>query len=105
MEHFECPDCGPHVAADENGCCSTCGRDTIVAKCDCLSGRDKTTIDCDQCKAGVQLRALDTIFFMGHMSQAQALRELGLIEEQYAQLAEAEGLPRLALEIRELMQT
>lgn len=101
MEHFECPDCGPHVAADEDGRCSTCGRDTVVVKCDCL----KTPVGCDLCKAGVQLRALDTIFFMGHMSQAQALRELGLIEEQYAQLAEAEGLPRLAVEIRELMQT
>lgn len=37
MEHFECPDCGSHVAADEDGCCSTCGADTAVTKCNCLS--------------------------------------------------------------------
>lgn len=23
-----CPECGPHVRIDEDGCCATCGRDT-----------------------------------------------------------------------------
>jgi len=39
MEHFECPTCGPHVSADEDGCCSTCGQDTIVTGCECLTVR------------------------------------------------------------------
>lgn len=24
---FTCPTCGPHVKADEDGCCATCGED------------------------------------------------------------------------------
>lgn len=33
--HFHCPGCGPHVAADEDGCCATCGRDCAVEACKC----------------------------------------------------------------------
>lgn len=29
-EHFVCPECGPRVKADEDGCCATCGRDCRV---------------------------------------------------------------------------
>lgn len=25
--HFICPECGPHVSTDEDGCCVTCGAD------------------------------------------------------------------------------
>jgi len=25
----ECPECGPHVTVDEDGCCATCGADTV----------------------------------------------------------------------------
>lgn len=32
-EHFVCPNCGPHVRADEDGCCGTCGRDTTEEAC------------------------------------------------------------------------
>lgn len=31
--HFICPDCGLHVAADEDGCCAQCGRDTVQGPC------------------------------------------------------------------------
>lgn len=31
-EYFVCQTCGPHVKADEDGCCSLCGRDTIVQR-------------------------------------------------------------------------
>jgi hypothetical protein len=34
-EHFVCPDCGPHVSADEDGCCATCGRDAKIEACLC----------------------------------------------------------------------
>lgn len=44
MEHFECPNCGPHVAADEEGCCSTCGRDVVVAGCECLDQRSRAGV-------------------------------------------------------------
>ena len=27
--HWNCPECGPHVAVDEDGCCSTCGADCV----------------------------------------------------------------------------
>ena len=29
-EHFVCSNCGPMVKADEDGCCSQCGRDTTI---------------------------------------------------------------------------
>ncbi len=32
-EHFRCPECGPHVRADEDGCCSTCGADCAGEPC------------------------------------------------------------------------
>ena len=25
--HYRCPDCGPHMIGDEDGCCSSCGAD------------------------------------------------------------------------------
>jgi len=34
-EHWHCRTCGPHVAADEDGCCSACGRDLECATCPC----------------------------------------------------------------------
>lgn len=27
---FVCPECGPRVMADEDGCCATCGRDCTI---------------------------------------------------------------------------
>lgn len=38
-EHFRCPDCGPHVCADEDGCCKTCGADCAIEACppECLA--------------------------------------------------------------------
>lgn len=32
-EHWVCPDCGPHVAADEDGCCATCGVEAYGEAC------------------------------------------------------------------------
>lgn len=32
-EHFVCPECGPHIAADEDGCCALCGADCILDEC------------------------------------------------------------------------
>lgn len=29
-EHFRCPTCGPHIPADEDGCCVVCGADCVV---------------------------------------------------------------------------
>lgn len=29
-ERFCCPDCGPGVAADEDGCCANCGADCVI---------------------------------------------------------------------------
>lgn len=34
--HFRCPECGPHVAGDEDGCCATCGADCSAEACDCV---------------------------------------------------------------------
>lgn len=35
-EHFSCPECNAtHVKVDEDGCCSTCGTDTVIEDCDC----------------------------------------------------------------------
>jgi predicted amidophosphoribosyltransferase len=34
-EHFVCPDCGHHVEADEDGCCTMCGADCTVTPCNC----------------------------------------------------------------------
>jgi hypothetical protein len=34
--HFVCPDCGEHVAADEDGCCAMCGADCTGAACRCV---------------------------------------------------------------------
>ena len=33
-EHFCCPECGPHVPADEDGCCATCGEDCGIEPCE-----------------------------------------------------------------------
>lgn len=32
-EMFVCPDCGAHVAADEDGCCRYCGKDCHTEAC------------------------------------------------------------------------
>jgi hypothetical protein len=29
---WSCPDCGPGVAIDEDGCCATCGEDAVEEK-------------------------------------------------------------------------
>lgn len=29
-EHFRCPDCGPRIKADEDGCCTMCGADCTI---------------------------------------------------------------------------
>lgn len=34
-EHWTCHECGPHVAADEDGCCSGCGSDCASEPCVC----------------------------------------------------------------------
>lgn len=34
-EHFRCPKCGPHVKADEDGCCAMCGIDCVGEPCGC----------------------------------------------------------------------
>lgn len=34
---FDCVDCGPGIGIDEDGCCSTCGKDAIVV----LNGRPR----------------------------------------------------------------
>lgn len=34
MTHWTCSACGPHVSADEDGCCVTCGADATEAPCD-----------------------------------------------------------------------
>ncbi len=34
---FVCPSCGPHVAADEDGCCASCGQDCLSGACNCVS--------------------------------------------------------------------
>ena len=31
--HWVCPDCGPHISADEDGSCAMCGRDATQAAC------------------------------------------------------------------------
>lgn len=33
MEHWTCPECGPHTAIDEDGCCSSCGADCYLEPC------------------------------------------------------------------------
>lgn len=37
-EQFNCPTCGPRVAADEDGCCVTCGADCVVSPADASEG-------------------------------------------------------------------
>jgi hypothetical protein len=32
-EHFRCQNCGPHVRADEEGICASCGADTTIEPC------------------------------------------------------------------------
>ena len=27
---FRCPDCGPRIAVDEDGCCTMCGADAVA---------------------------------------------------------------------------
>lgn len=27
--YFECPECGPRISVDEDGCCVSCGRDAV----------------------------------------------------------------------------
>jgi len=39
-EQFNCPTCGPGVAADEDGCCAACGSDCVVAPADAIRERD-----------------------------------------------------------------
>ena len=34
-KHWSCPTCGPHVAADEDGCCVMCGEDCMSVACGC----------------------------------------------------------------------
>lgn len=55
-ERFVCPDCGWAVKADEDGCCSTCGRDCAIVAVlvepenmarTCAGGRG----ECDECEA------------------------------------------------------
>lgn len=43
--HWNCPECGPHVAVDEDGCCSTCGADAVPIN---AAG------ECDLCGAGIE---------------------------------------------------
>jgi hypothetical protein len=40
-EHFVCPDCGPHVAVDEDECCAYCGEDCSITKCECQQPNTK----------------------------------------------------------------
>jgi hypothetical protein len=35
-KHAVCPECGPHVKFDEDGCCACCGADCTEAPCNCL---------------------------------------------------------------------
>jgi predicted amidophosphoribosyltransferase len=34
-EHFVCPDCGPHISADEDGLCAGCGAECKAEPCGC----------------------------------------------------------------------
>lgn len=44
--HWNCSaECGPHVAVDEDGCCSTCGADAVPIN---AAG------ECDLCGAGIE---------------------------------------------------
>lgn len=43
--HWNCPECGPHVAVDEDGCCSSCGADAVPIN---AAG------ECDLCGAGIE---------------------------------------------------
>ena len=36
-QHFVCPDCGPHVAADGEGECIKCGGGCFVEDCTCAA--------------------------------------------------------------------
>lgn len=64
------------------------------------AGYDLGIGDIDSKKAVAQLNAINTIFFMGNTNRNEALRELGLVDEKYAQLAEDDGLLVLAEVIR-----
>ena len=35
--HYKCTDCGPHVMADEDGCCTSCGADCLEEQCLCIA--------------------------------------------------------------------
>ena len=30
LKPWDCPDCGPMIRIDEDGCCATCGRDAVL---------------------------------------------------------------------------
>lgn len=37
--HWVCSLCGPHVSADEDGCCAMCGKDCAARRCRCVELR------------------------------------------------------------------
>lgn len=39
-DHFVCPSCGPHARADQDWCCSVCGKDCEIEKCACSVKRE-----------------------------------------------------------------
>lgn len=45
IEHFVCPDCGPHVKADEDGCCAYCRLDCTGEPCTCAQHGGKTVTE------------------------------------------------------------
>jgi hypothetical protein len=75
-EHFRCPECGPHVRADEDGCCATCGADCVGEPCgghvcgDILAAAVDAIEDITS--TAVEVRAENTPEFMEYLAKAIA---------------------------------
>jgi len=74
MNHWVCPECGPHATSDEDGCCVLCGEDLSNEPCICMEWEDRW----GKLKARITraLRDLDKFSFPTHLAQAATLRHV-----------------------------
>lgn len=59
--HFRCPDCGPHIGVDEDGCCHSCGTDTTTEDCTADCPPHPPTAACSLCDATRSVTPIDPV--------------------------------------------
>lgn len=78
--HFSCLECGEHVAVDEDCCCVTCGKDTVVKWCSCVADKvDERYMRIVQVRAELDRRGIDVRPAVARVLKALRDREEGVM--------------------------